>query len=154
MGHPFFADFERPSPGLYELLEDSTLTGVLSHLPDGRAALDKVDPADSSHVLSHYLAKRIQVHLESVPAASRVDEANRILSSLGQEAQEIPRIGPGPRQLLAVAPEGGDPPRKPATPLSDAALLTNTPHEPQIGREIAKELESADRVDLLIAFVK
>ncbi|MGC5654909.1 UNVERIFIED_CONTAM: DUF3427 domain-containing protein [Kocuria sp. CPCC 205315] len=113
-----------------------------------------MDDADSPHVLSRYLAHRINAHLESVPAQARVDEANRILALLDQKPDDTLHIAPGPRQLLSVAPDGGKPLRRPTTPLSDAALLTNTPHEPQVGREIAKELESADGVDLLIAFVK
>ncbi|MGX5357204.1 DUF3427 domain-containing protein [Kocuria sp. KH4] len=145
---------ERLFPGLYEHLEDERLTEHLATLAPGRVALDDVDDADSPHVLSRYLAHRIHRHLQSVPARHRVDEANRILELLGQEADETFYIAPGPRQLIAVSQEAGKPLQRPATPLSDAALLTNTPHEPQVGREIAKELESADRVDLLIAFVK
>ncbi|MFI7483395.1 DUF3427 domain-containing protein [Kocuria sp. M1R5S2] len=154
MGHPQSTVFEQLSPGLYEHLEDSELLRQLAALPLGRAVLDKVDDADSPHVLGRYLADRIQVHLESLPAATRVDEVNRILGLLDRDPDAALRIAPGPRQLLSVVSERGRVPRKPATPLSDAALLTNTPHEPQVGREIAKELESADRVDLLIAFVK
>ncbi|MFI7580949.1 DUF3427 domain-containing protein [Kocuria sp. M4R5S9] len=142
------------SPGLYELLEDSSLAMNLMDLPDGSAALDTVDPADTPHVLARYLSDRILFHLESIPAATRVDEANRILAALNDGMQEPARISEGPRQLVAISSTAGAAVRKPATPLSDAALLTNTPHEPQVGREIATELESADRVDLLIAFVK
>jgi HKD family nuclease len=43
---------------------------------------------------------------------------------------------------------------RPSTPLSDAALLTNAPGEPGIGHEIRAELASADRVDVIMAFVK
>nr|WP_218566421.1 DEAD/DEAH box helicase [Vallicoccus soli] len=43
---------------------------------------------------------------------------------------------------------------RPTTPLSDAALLTNATGEPQLGTELRAELASADRVDLLCAFVK
>ena len=43
---------------------------------------------------------------------------------------------------------------RPATPLSDAALLTNAHGEPSLGHEIRSELDSADQVDLLCAFVK
>ena len=43
---------------------------------------------------------------------------------------------------------------RPSTPLSDAALLTNAPGEPGLGHEIRAELTSADRVDVIMAFVK
>ncbi|PLC11634.1 helicase [Kocuria flava] len=154
MGPLHFTAGDRLATGLYEHLEDSELSRRLADLDVEEATLGDVDDADSPHVLSRYLSRRIHAHLESLPAGARVDEANRLLAHLDQAPNEPLRIAPGPRQLLAVAPETGQPMRRPTTPLSDAALLTNTPHEPQVGREIAKELESADRVDLLIAFVK
>ena len=43
---------------------------------------------------------------------------------------------------------------RPATPLSDAALLTNAHGEPSLGAELRAELVTADEVDLLCAFVK
>ena len=43
---------------------------------------------------------------------------------------------------------------RPSTPLSDAALLTNAHGEPGVGHEIRAELASADRVDVIMAFVK
>ena len=39
-------------------------------------------------------------------------------------------------------------------PLSDTALLTNTKDEPSLGAELQAEIASADRVDLLVRFVK
>lgn len=43
---------------------------------------------------------------------------------------------------------------RPATPLSEASLLTNATGEPSLGAELRAELDSADEVDLLCAFVK
>lgn len=43
---------------------------------------------------------------------------------------------------------------RPTTPLSDVALLTNTRGEPNLGAELRAELASADRVDLLCAFIR
>ncbi len=43
--------------------------------------------------------------------------------------------------------------RRPKTPLNDAALLTNAPDEPSLAAELKAEIESADRIDLLCAFV-
>lgn len=45
-------------------------------------------------------------------------------------------------------------PERPSTPLSEAALLTNAAGEPGVGHEIRAELGSADRVDVIMAFVK
>lgn len=43
---------------------------------------------------------------------------------------------------------------RPQTPLSDAALLTNARGEPSLGSELRAEIDTADEVDLLCAFVK
>jgi len=43
---------------------------------------------------------------------------------------------------------------QPLVPLSSSDLLINAPDEPQIGEMLTRELASADRVDVLIAFVK
>src|SRR3954447_5781228 len=45
-------------------------------------------------------------------------------------------------------------PQRPLTSLSEAALLTNAREDPNLAHELAAELASADRVDLLCAFVK
>jgi superfamily II DNA or RNA helicase/HKD family nuclease len=62
------------------------------------------------------------------------------------------------QQLHAVRPDGG-PGRtarlrhRPKTPLNDAALLTNAHGEPTLASELRAEIDSADSVDLLCAFV-
>jgi HKD family nuclease len=47
----------------------------------------------------------------------------------------------------------GTPPARPAIQLSNSALLVNGPRAHRIGTEIAQELRSADRVDLLCSFL-
>lgn len=42
---------------------------------------------------------------------------------------------------------------RPRTPVTDDTLLINAPHEPQLAGELRSELASADRVDLLCAFI-
>jgi HKD family nuclease len=42
---------------------------------------------------------------------------------------------------------------RPQTPLSQDALLVNAPHEPGLASELRRELASADRIDLLCAFI-
>src|SRR5690606_18029725 len=43
---------------------------------------------------------------------------------------------------------------EPLIPLLDSALLTNSPGEPNVGRQIAAEIASADRIDLIMAFIR
>ncbi|PAZ10887.1 helicase [Streptomyces sp. SA15] len=62
----------------------------------------------------------------------------------------------GPRQLLALAEQEapGVYAVRPLTPLSETALITNSPEDPSLGSELRAELATADRIDLLCAFVK
>jgi superfamily II DNA or RNA helicase/HKD family nuclease len=42
----------------------------------------------------------------------------------------------------------------PLTPLLDTALLSNSPGEPALTRQLLSEIDSADRIDLIVAFVR
>ncbi len=61
--------------------------------------------------------------------------------------------------LLAITPTATLPGEattipRPTTPLSESDLLTNATGEPTIGNEIALEIESADHVDVICAFIR
>ena len=45
-------------------------------------------------------------------------------------------------------------PSRPKIPLLDTVLLTNAPGEPSVGSQIRTEIESADSIDLVMAFVR
>ncbi len=88
------------------------------------------------------------------PESDRVALTNEVLALIGSEVVEE-----GPQQLLAVARE--EQPgvwsllqTRPAVPLSQPALLTNAHSDPKLGAELRAELTTANRVDLLCAFVK
>jgi superfamily II DNA or RNA helicase/HKD family nuclease len=88
------------------------------------------------------------------PTEDRVAKANSFLSLIQGDLLE-----PGPQHLMAVAREEAPGVWKllqtrPAVPLSRPALLTNAPSDPKLGAELRAELTTADRVDLLCAFVK
>jgi superfamily II DNA or RNA helicase/HKD family nuclease len=66
---------------------------------------------------------------------------------------------PGGRGVLRAVhrlrPDGA--PREidaPLIPLLDSALLTNSPGEPAVGHQVAAEIASADRIDLIMAFIR
>jgi HKD family nuclease len=73
-------------------------------------------------------------------------------------ATEEDLVGAGEllREILerTGAPGPPTPVERPEVPLSASALLVNGRDQPRIGSEVQRELASADRVDLLCAFVK
>ena len=100
------------------------------------------------------MGRRVTRALASVPPDERVALVNALLAGLDGDV-----IEDGPQQLLSVARQ--EQPgvwtllgTRPAVPLSRPALLTNSTSDPKLGAELRAELATADRVDLLCAFVK
>ncbi|MYS08990.1 DUF3427 domain-containing protein [Streptomyces sp. SID6041] len=155
------SDSSGPVSGLYEQLMTLRLEAQLKVLAErGWHAIDDVvGPESSPRVLAQHVAVTVRRILEGLPAAEHVHAANHILESMNtiEGAREwVELVADGPRQLLAIAePEAQGVYRiRPATPLAEAALLTNAPEDPSLGFELRAELATADRVDLLCAFVK
>ncbi|MEU0954006.1 DUF3427 domain-containing protein [Streptomyces niveus] len=150
-----------PATGLYEQLITLRLEDRLKELEGtGWRAIDAAVGSESTpHVLARHVAETVKRVLQGLPASERVYAANHILESVNTltGAREwVDMVADGPRQLLAVAERAapGVYAIRPATPLSDTALLTNSPEDPNLGFELRAELATADRVDLLCAFVK
>ncbi|HEX5565482.1 MAG TPA: DUF3427 domain-containing protein [Streptomyces sp.] len=155
------ADQDAPVPGLYERLVTARLENSLRELRGSgwRAVEQRVGQHSSPHVLSRHVAETVRRVLESLPPEERVEAANGVLEALGTRkgAEEwVDQVAEGPRQLVAVARREAEGVHqvRPATPLSDTALITNAPEDPNLGHELRAELATADRVDLLCAFVK
>ena len=116
-----------------------------------------VDPADQPHVLARHVYELTRRALEGTSDPEvRIQLLNELVALL-----EVPaaQVDPPARQLrrLAVAPGPGVldiEPVRPKTPLSDAALLTNSANEPNLAAELRAEIDTSDEVDLLCAFVK
>src|SRR4051794_28476792 len=150
-----------PVAGLYETLITRRLEERMKQLDAaGWRAIDDVVGVESApHVLSRHIASTVRRVLQGLQPAEQVVAANHILESLNtiEGATEwADLVIEGPRQLLAVAEQEapGVYAIRPATPLSETALITNSPDDPSLGFELRAELATADRVDLLCAFVK
>ncbi|MER7723173.1 DUF3427 domain-containing protein [Streptomyces sp. NPDC096323] len=150
-----------PVAGLYETLITQRLEERMQQLDAaGWRAIDDVVGVESApHVLSRHIASTVRRVLQGLQPAEQVVAANHILESLNtiEGATEwVDLVIEGPRQLLAVAEQEapGVYAIRPHTPLSDTALITNAADDPSLGFELRAELATADRVDLLCAFVK
>src|SRR6478672_10343770 len=142
--------------GVYESLITAHLQKRLDEAGDIDAPRAAVADADEPEVLSRHVAQAVARVLRSERNPElRVDLVNRVLGVLGSDEDAVVDTS---RQLLAVSYAGNHHPHRstlrPATPLSDAALLTNASGEPGIGHELRAEIPTADRVDVIMAFVK
>ncbi len=144
--------------GLHEELLTTELERRLAMVePDTDLAYGSVDEADQPHVLARHIERAVRNLLAaSSDPARRLAITNDLLATL---AQHDDRITEPARQLLSVFPSHGPgviamERVRPSTPLSEAALLTNSRGEPSLGAELRAELDTCDEVDLLCAFVK
>lgn len=149
-------------PGLYESpitrrLDDALM--VLGELADTAG----IEPEDAHVVLTRHLAQHIAAALQVAPdLKAKVELSNAILRSIEELTHGKQKLlresitDPG-RELHAVLTRVGletpSAPARPRTPLTQDSLIANAPSEPNLAAELASEIESADAIDLICAFV-
>jgi superfamily II DNA or RNA helicase/HKD family nuclease len=144
------------APGLYEQLITRRLEHELSRLPPDRVAAAAIDVSEIGIPLARHVAALVAATIAGMGdgdrAAGGVELANTILS-LCRAAGREDEVAEGARMLLEVLPTLGARRPRPDVPLSQNAILVNGRGEPSIGREVLREIESADHVDLIVAFL-
>lgn len=145
--------------GLYESLLTQALTNILTQLPDDRRAVDEpLRAADAADRLGLHIGRAVQKVLEDRPDKERVAEGvrlvNELLAHVGDPAAE--RLTASILRAIVGRRLDGSPEEipRPLIPLLDTALLTNAPGEPRVGSQILAELHSADRIDVVMAFIR
>lgn len=145
--------------GLYESLLTKKLQAQIDEAT-GSGLSPETGPVDAAEQPDVFARHIRDAAVRALAAESNVDRrrdlVNALLDQLGAHDDQL---AASPRQLLSlVAPATpgvlARNTNRPATPLCDAALLTNAHGEPSLGHEVQSELGSADQVDLLCAFVK
>ncbi|GMU56773.1 MAG: hypothetical protein AMXMBFR33_59190 [Candidatus Xenobia bacterium] len=136
--------------GLYEQLLSRRLARQLDNVPHQARP---VDPAEAPRILARHLAQVLTRLLSTTEHNERARTVNEILILLADEEDLVDNQL---RELLAVLPPSllSHEPERPGVPLSVTELLVNARGEHRIGVEILRELQSADRVDLLCSFLK
>lgn len=159
-------------PGLYEQVINNALTSELSDVPDARKSIAPIDKAEAAKVLAQYLADVVQKGMENVldnggDISAQIALANQIVTLIQNTTQEadFATLGVDQRaeQLLALLREQD--PRlaagktaadlsRPETSIAQSSLFTGAINEPQMYTELKKEILSADRIDMLVSFIK
>ena len=148
--------------GMYESLLTDNLHRQLQLDSELQAVYGTVDVAEQASAIARHLAPIIE---RSLRAASSTEEraviARRILNLLPASfaaGEDLRQLEPGklPRldEVTSAVSLASTSALRPATPFSDAALLTNARNEPTLAAELRAEMSSANYVDLLCAFVK
>lgn len=152
--------------GLYETLLTKGLDARLRAL-DGRLSpvVDTLHPSEAADRIALHLSKVVELALGDVKDVDRVRVGVRLVESLLTrietelefDVQHDRPVSDGAvlRALQPPNPDGSPHPiPQPLIPLLDTTLLTNAPGEPTVGSQIRTEVESADRIDLVMAFIR
>jgi HKD family nuclease len=153
--------------GLYELLVTQLLEEQLRHPQlQGTPDVDELRNAEAADRIALHVANVVERAIEDVPAEDRSVEGvklARLLIKLIAEhvradqlsAMQLADPATVLRSIRRQLPDGRsqDIPR-PLIPLLDTTLLTNAPGEPRVGHQIPAEIASADRIDLVMAFIR
>ncbi len=115
-------------------------------------------------MVARHIAQEVARVLGGIGVKGRAEVSQALADALfariadfarAHEQDEAPvldqRLAPPPRRLLSI--HKGHPPVRPTTPLSTSTLLTRNRAEPALGRELASEMATADRIDAIVAFV-
>ncbi|BCY15424.1 DUF3427 domain-containing protein [Actinoplanes sp. L3-i22] len=152
--------------GLYEDIVTESLLTKLAHLDDRLVERQGMRSAEASDRFARLLARQIERALDTVPEHERVKVGVEVVRSLLDVLHEhLPRAGSTAEQpvvpgesLTAVGAFDvagtAQFPRRPLIPLVDTTLLTNAPGEPRVGNQVLTEIESADAIDLVMAFIR
>ena len=155
-------------PGLYEQVINKELSDKID---DSAQLIDKrnIDKAEAPQVLTGYLSEVIERGLSRLAGddiEGQLKLVNKIVSTVseltGDDEFNSLSVDKRAEQLLAVANKqnNADAVRgriamtRPETSLVSSSLFTGAAHEPQMMAELKKEIVSADRIDMLVSFIK
>ena len=164
-------------PGLYEQVINAQIQQELSSIPSERKDIRKVDESDAAAVLAQYLSAIVQKGLDTVREGkgglqAQIALCNKIIACIrdtskdrffdgfdikavqDKEAGQLYGILPEKDPLLATGKKASAIER-PQTSLARSFLFTGQNRsDPRIYQEIAKEIASANRIDILVSFLK
>ena len=155
-------------PGLYDQLIDQLLGERLDALTHSRLVADiqDVEPAELPDRVGEVLGRWAQEALAAVATHNRLGAAVELSQVVLDAIAGFQPGAIGPerslaepvRRLAAIEPlaptDEAIPIRRPLTPLRDTVLMTNARDQPAVGSEIEAEIDSADRIDLVLAFIR
>lgn len=143
---------------LYELLVDAEIESLIKD-QNLQAVLRKIEEAESPKVYSVFLSRILEQVLASTSEESQKEIYNKLLEILQatdgfQYLNRKKLLSKGPPSLLQGITENSVSIPRPITPFYVSSLLTGKGKDPALFLELKQEMLTADRVDILISFIK
>ena len=156
--------------GIYEQIINKKLSSELEKLPGDCKYQEKVDAAEASKVLATYVAGLLQHKMDCMYESSgdnalsdQIMYINKVINAIDAEVCDQNMVEQSGEQLLSVLSQNDE--RlllgktakdvvRPVTSIAYSNLFTGATQEPQMLTELKKEIVSADRIDMLVSFIK
>ncbi len=156
-----------PVRGLYEALITEALEEQLNTLGGSleaiRLGLRAPEAADR---IALHLARVVERAVAAIDEGARtaigIDLARRLIDMIRTlpsaddlETERPMALGEVLHSVVGHLPDGRpESIAEPLIPLLDTTLLTNAPGEPRVGHQVLTEINSADRIDVVMAFIR
>lgn len=153
------------APGLYERLITEGLARALESLAPELVEQESLEKGAQHVLLARHVFQQVERGLQGLgeDAPRQVELVNRVLEVVREYAKEDPGDGLVRAPAAALYGIGEADARiagkvhiapRPTIPLGASDLLVNAKNEPRVGHAIMGEIGSADRIDLLCAFIR
>lgn len=148
--------------GIYDHLLDQKLESLIEQIDTDHsiARIDSIDDELLPDYLTRTLAEHIQKSFKIIKEENRYKLANKLIRTLAEFDNRLDFLDQNqlvfqPNNLLKEIHLLKEPSKPvPFTSLSVPSLFTGATGSPQLGKELELELESADRMDMLVSFIK
>ena len=157
-------------PGLYEQIINGQLNSELELIPDECKHQEKVDSAEASRVLSTYVAELLKRKMDDIyensgddALSNQIEYINKVIGLVDSDSKKQLMIDSAGDQLLSVMNENDErlllgkkakDIKRPETSIAYSSLFTGAVREPQMLTELKKEIVSANKIDMLVSFIK
>jgi HKD family nuclease len=159
------------SKGIYESVINKNITDDMNALGNSSYFHTKgIDKEESSSVLSGYMSTVIKKTLSRITGEDKlnvqVNLCNKIIKMLMEEFDigdfDEFIISEDAKLLLAMLDKMDTPliddytnkKVRPITSIAANSLFTGAQNEPSLGSELIKEINTSDRIDMLVSFIK
>lgn len=148
-------------PGLYDVVITNKIQQSIEKDPSILAIKDELTDDTGVRLLSRHLLNLIERALTDLKTEEeQIELTNHLVQVIVQYAPDLVQKSDSVRNALLKELKRRGPFRteaqtpRPGIPLSHSELLTNASNDHRIGHELKREIESADQIDILVAFIK
>ena len=158
-------------PGLYEQVVNKLYSQEMSKLPENQKQTRDIDKAEAADILSSYLTSVVRKGMENIQDSNedglknQIELANQIISLVEKktenEAYKDFSVTPEAKELLAILDKNDDRAilgktlDRPESSIRKSSIFTGSELDNvSLSEELRKEINSADRIDFIVSFIK